>query len=184
MYGRQTMLLVAEPSFSADEKSALADVIDSGWVTMGSRVQAFEQAFADMHGVPEAVAVSSCTAGLHLALNALGVGPGDEVLVPSLTFVATPNSVLYCGAKPVFVDVEALTEPLISLADAAQKCTTRTKAVIVMHYAGYIADRDAWRSFADERGLALIEDSAHAVGAERAKYSATQRSSASMATRT
>lgn len=167
MFGRDTMLLVAEPSLGQDEKTALADVIDSGWITMGSRVQAFEQAFAELHQVADAVAVSSCTAGLHLVLQALGIGPGDEVLVPALTFVATSNSVLYAGATPVFVDVESLDVPIMSCADAAAKCTANTKAVIVVHYAGYMADRDAWRSFADQRGLLLIEDSAHAVGADR-----------------
>lgn len=161
------MLLVAEPSFDEEEKTALADVIDSGWVTMGSRVQAFERAFAEMHQLADAVAVSSCTAGLHLALQALGIGPGDEVLVPALTFVATSNSVLYTGATPVFVDIESLDVPLMSCADAAAKCTPKTKAVIVVHYAGYLADRSVWRDFADSRGLLLIEDSAHAVGAER-----------------
>lgn len=167
MFGRDTMLLVAEPSLGQDEKTALADVIDSGWITMGSRVQAFEQAFAELHQVADAVAVSSCTAGLHLVLQALGIGPGDEVLVPALTFVATSNSVLYAGATPVFVDVESLDVPIMSCADAAAKCTANTKAVILVHYAGYMADRDAWRSFADQRGLLLIEDSAHAVGADR-----------------
>lgn len=167
MFGRDTMLLVAEPSLGQDEKTALADVIDSGWITMGSRVQAFEQAFAELHQVADAVAVSSCTAGLHLVLQALGIGPGDEVLAPALTFVATSNSVLYAGATPVFVDVESLDVPIMSCADAAAKCTANTKAVILVHYAGYMADRDAWRSFADQRGLLLIEDSAHAVGADR-----------------
>lgn len=167
MFGRDTMLLVAEPSLGQDEKTALADVIDSGWVTMGGRVRAFERAFAEMHQMADAVAVSSCTAGLHLALHALGIGPGDEVLVPALTFVATSNCVLYTGATPVFVDIESLDVPIMSCTDAAAKCTLRTKAVIVVHYAGYMADRDTWRAFADSRGLFLIEDSAHAVGEER-----------------
>ncbi|HYN39029.1 MAG TPA: DegT/DnrJ/EryC1/StrS family aminotransferase, partial [Rhodospirillales bacterium] len=136
-----------------------------GWITMGERVRSFEQAFAGHHGAADAVAVGSCTAGLHLALRALGVGPGDEVLVPSLTFVATVNSVLYVGATPVFVDIEDLRRPHLSLADAAAKCTPRTRAVIVMHYAGYLMDGDAWRAFARSRGLLLIEDAAHAVGA-------------------
>jgi len=167
MFGRDMMLLVAEPSFGQDEKTALAEVIDSGWVTMGGRVQAFEQAFAERHQVADAVAVSSCTGGLHLVVQALGIGPGDEVLVPALTFVATSNSVLYAGATPVFVDIESLDVPIMSCADAAAKCTPNTKAVIVVHYAGYLADRHAWRDFADARGLFLIEDSAHAVGAAR-----------------
>jgi dTDP-4-amino-4,6-dideoxygalactose transaminase len=158
------MLLVAEPCLGEDEKAALAEVVGSGWITMGDRVRAFERAFADEHGVADAVAVSSCTAGLHLVMQALGIGPGDEVLVPSLTFVATANSVLYAGAAPAFVDIESLDVPLISCEEAAAACTTKTKAVVVMHYAGYLVDGDAWRKFARARGLYLIEDAAHAAG--------------------
>jgi dTDP-4-amino-4,6-dideoxygalactose transaminase len=161
------MLLVAEPCLGDEEKAALADVVSSGWITMGDRVRAFERAFAETHRAEDAVAVDSCTAGLHLALEALGVGPGDEVLVPSLTFVATANSVVYCGATPVFVDIEALDNPLMSILDAKAKCTSRTKAVIVMHYGGRLVDVDRWRDFAVARGLILVEDSAHAVGPER-----------------
>jgi dTDP-4-amino-4,6-dideoxygalactose transaminase len=161
------VLLVSEPVLGEDEKAALCAVIDSNWITMGSRVQAFEKAFAAEHGMADGVAVNSCTAGLHLALAALGIGPGDEVLVPSLSFVATANAVVYCGATPVFVDISSLELPLMSVADAAARCTSRTKAVIVMHYAGYVADAQAWRRFADERGIFLVEDSAHAVGAAR-----------------
>ena len=160
------MLLVAEPVLGAEEKAALLDVIDSGWITMGERVRSFETAFAAAHGVGDCVAVNSCTAALHLILDALGVGPGDEVLVPSLTFVATSNAVLYVGATPVFVDINGLDSPHISLEDAASKCTPRTKAVILMHYAGYIVDRVAWREFAEKRNILLIEDAAHAAGAE------------------
>jgi dTDP-4-amino-4,6-dideoxygalactose transaminase len=162
--GKGAMLLIAEPGLSEEEKTALAEVVESGWITMGERVYAFERAFAQAHQVTDAAAVSSCTAGLHLVIQALGIGPGDEVLVPSLTFVATANSVLYAGAVPVFVDIESFDIPLISLADAASKCTTRTKAVVVVHYGGYLVDRDAWRAFADSRGLLLIEDAAHTVG--------------------
>jgi len=161
------MLLVAEPTLGADEKATLADVIDSGWITMGDRVRDFERAFAAAHKAGDAVAVNSCTAALHLAVEGLGIGPGDEVLVPALTFVATANSVLYAGAKPIFVDIDSLDAPHISRQGAAAKCTARTKAVIVMHYGGYLADREAWRAFADARGLFLIEDCAHAPGAWR-----------------
>ena len=94
------MLLVSEPILGADEKEALSDVIDSGWLTMGDRVRDFEEAFATMHGAEDAVAVSSCTAALHLILQALGFGRGDEVLVPILTFVATANGVRYVGSHP------------------------------------------------------------------------------------
>ena len=157
------MLLVAEPVLGKEEQAALADVIDSGWITMGSRVREFERAFADMHSADDCVAVSSCTAALHLALAALEIGPGDEVLVPSMTFVATANAVLYVGAKPVFVDIESLDSPLISLADAESKCSERTRAVILMHFAGALCDAESWRSFARKKGLFLIEDTAHAV---------------------
>jgi dTDP-4-amino-4,6-dideoxygalactose transaminase len=159
------MLLVSEPCLGDDEKAALADVVDSNWITQGERVRAFERAFAELHGVEDAVAVSSCTAGLHLVLQALGIGTGDEVLVPSLTFVATANAVLYVGATPVFVDIESARVPLASPADAAQRCSARTKAVILVHYAGYLAERAIWQAFARARGLLLIEDAAHAIGA-------------------
>ena len=155
---------VALPLFGREEKIALSQVLEEGWVTMGSRVRAFELAFAEQHGVADAVAVSSCTAALHLILEALGIGPGDEVLVPSLTFVATANSVLYTGGSPVFVDIDSLASPLISLEDAAEKCSPKTKAVIVVNYAGCVEQRSAWREFASRRGLLLIVDAAHAVG--------------------
>ena len=158
------MLLVSEPVLGADEKAALAEVIDSGWITMGDRVREFEQTFARLHAADDSVAVNSCTAALHLILAALGIGPGDEVLVPSLTFVATANSVIYAGARPVFVDIDSLEIPLMSLADAEAKCTTRTKAVILVHFGGYLADHLSWQSFARRKGLLLIEDAAHAPG--------------------
>jgi dTDP-4-amino-4,6-dideoxygalactose transaminase len=133
LQGEMPMLMVAEPILGEEEKAALSEVIDSGWITMGDRVRAFECAFAEQHDASDCVAVNSCTAALHLILEGLGVGRGDEVLVPSLSFVATANSVLYVGATPVFVDIEGLDLPVMSLADAAAKCTARTKAVILMH---------------------------------------------------
>jgi dTDP-4-amino-4,6-dideoxygalactose transaminase len=158
------MISLSEPILGEDEKRALCEVIDSRWLTMGERVAAFEKSFAKIHGVDEAVAVNSCTAALHLSLKALNIGPGDEVLVPSLTFVATTNAVLYVGATPVFSDIQELKRPHISLEDAESKCTARTKAVIVMHYGGYVADLAAWRRFCDAKQLLLIEDAAHAPG--------------------
>ncbi len=160
------MIALTNPILGEEEKQALAAVIDSGWLTMGERVKAFESEFAKMHGVEDAVAVSSCTAALHLSLVALGIGPGDEVLVPALTFVATVNVVLYVGATPVFVDIESLDCPHLSFADAKAKITSRTKAVIVMHYAGCPVDLAEWRAFADASGLVLVEDAAHAPGVE------------------
>ncbi|MBP2291278.1 DegT/DnrJ/EryC1/StrS family aminotransferase [Azospirillum rugosum] len=162
------MLLVAEPTLGEEEKAALAAVIDSGWITMGDRVAAFEKAFAAAHGVADAVAVGSCTAGLHLVLESLGIGPGDEVLVPAMTFVATANAVLHAGATPVFVDIEALDRPLMAPDDAKDKLTARTRAVILVDYAGTLPDPDLWRAFAAAHGLRLIEDAAHAAGAEGA----------------
>ncbi len=158
------MIALSEPILGEDEKRALSQVVDSGWLTMGDRVAAFEKAFAKMHGVDDAVAVNSCTAALHLSLQALDIGPGDEVMVPSLTFVATVNAVLYVGATPVFLDIQELSTPHISLEDAEAKRTARTKAVVVMHYGGYIVDLPAWRAFCDAKKLLLIEDSAHAPG--------------------
>lgn len=159
------MLALADPILGELEKQAVLEVLESKWLTMGEKVKIFEQNFAALHQVPQAIAVNSCTAGLHIGLAALGIGPGDEVLVPSLTFVATINAVLYVGATPVFVDIESLTEPHISLAQAKAHCTPKTKAVIIMHYGGYVMDIPAWRAFADERGLYLLEDVAHAPGA-------------------
>lgn len=153
---------LCDPVIAEAEKKTLCDVIDSGWLTMGERVASFEGAFARMHNVEDAVAVSSCTAGLHLSLKALNIGPGDEVLVPSLTFVATVNAVLYVGATPVFVDIERSDLPHISLKDAEAKYTERTRAVIVMHYGGYLLDLPAWRFFTHAHDLMLIEDAAHA----------------------
>jgi dTDP-4-amino-4,6-dideoxygalactose transaminase len=158
------VISLSEPVLGNEEKRALSAVIDSGWLTMGERVATFEDAFAKLHEVEKAVAVSSCTAGLHLSLAALGIGAGDEVLVPSLTFVATVNAVLYVGAKPVFVDIERDDLPHMSLDDARAKCTTRTKAVIIMHYAGYLMDIPAWQRLSTKRNLMLVEDAAHAPG--------------------
>jgi dTDP-4-amino-4,6-dideoxygalactose transaminase len=160
--GSTKSISLSESILGEAEKEALCAVIDSNWLTMGDRVTQFERAFAELHGSLDAVAVSSCTAGLHLCLEALGLGPGDEVLVPSLTFVATANSVLYAGASPVFVDIESERLPHIALEDAKAKCSPRTKAVIVMHYGGYLVDLASWCSFADDHRLLLIEDAAHA----------------------
>ena len=157
-------IALASPVLGEDEKRALSRTIDSGWLTMGDNVAAFERAFAELHGAEHAAAVSSCTAGLHLCLIALDIGPGDEVLVPSLTFVATVNAVLYVGATPVFVDIESGVLPHLSFSDARAKCTERTKAAIIMHYGGYLMDLPEWCAFCDAHELKLIEDAAHAPG--------------------
>lgn len=158
------MLLVSEPVLGEQEQSALCEVIESGWIAMGPRVRSFEEAFASAHGMHDCVAVSSCTAALHLILLAAGIGPGDEVLVPSLTFAATVNAILYVGATPIFVDIDSLENPIVSADRAEEMCTSRTRAAIVVHYAGELVDQNAWRNFARRKSLFLIEDSAHAVG--------------------
>jgi dTDP-4-amino-4,6-dideoxygalactose transaminase len=153
---------LCDPILGEPEKTALCSVIDSQWLTMGDRVVDFEKAFAHLHAAEDAVAVNSCTAGLHLVLTALGISRGDEVLIPSETFVATVNAVLYVGATPVFVDIIESTTPHICPEDAQKKCTSKTKAVIVMHYGGYLVNLPEWRQLADRHRLYLIEDAAHA----------------------
>lgn len=140
---------------------AVAETLRSGWLTMGPRTEAFEREFADHLGVPYAVAVSSCTAALHLAYLAAGVRPGDEVIVPGITFVATAAAVRYCGATPVLADVLGQHDLSLDPEDVSRRVTKRTKAVCAVHYAGYAAPLEALRELCAERGLALIEDAAH-----------------------
>ncbi len=147
---------------------AVAEVLRSGWLTMGPRTKAFEEAFAQQLGARHAVAVSSCTAALHLAYLAAGVGPGDEVIVPSFTFAATANAVLYCGATPVFAEIVSRERPYLDPQDVERRITPRTKAVCVVHFAGYPAAVDRLAELCDAHGLALIEDVAHAPSAKLA----------------
>lgn len=158
-------LPLAQPSFDEEEAAAVEAVVRSRWLTMGPRTAEFEARFAEMVGVPHAVMVSSCTAALHLAFLALDIGPGDEVIVPSLTFVATANAVAYTGAAVRFGDVEGLERPLLDPDHVAALITPRTAAICAVHYAGYPADLDALTGLAARHGLALVEDAAHAPGA-------------------
>ncbi len=158
------MISVAEPILGPQEQSAIAGVLGGGWITQGKGVRDFELAFAKRHGAADAVAVNSCTAALHLVFAALDIGPGDEVIAPSLTFVATVNAILYTGAQPVLVDIEALDAPVISIAAAKASITPRTRAIVLMHFAGHLTDPEPWRELAARHGLWLVEDSAHAVG--------------------
>jgi dTDP-4-amino-4,6-dideoxygalactose transaminase len=144
---------------------AVLDCLESGWLTMGPRTGAFEQALADFTGSPHAVTVSSGTAALHLACLAAGVGPGDEVIVPAFTFVASAAAARYVGATPVLCDVVSPREFNIDPADVARRITPRTKAVIGVHFCGYAAEAQALRALCDEHGLTLIEDCAQAIGA-------------------
>jgi dTDP-4-amino-4,6-dideoxygalactose transaminase len=156
---------LADVALSDDDLTAVVDVYRSGWLTMGPRTARFEQAFSEFTGAAHVVALSSGTAALHLACIAAGLGPGDEVIVPSLTFVATVNAILYTGATPVFADIAGLTEPWLS-ADAAEAAITpRTKAIMSMAYGGHPGELAGLARLADERGLALLEDAAHAAGA-------------------
>ncbi len=158
-------LPLAAPSFGEEEAEAVAEVVRSGWLTMGPRTAAFEAAFAERVGTRHAVMASSCTAALHLAFAALGLGPGDEVIVPSITFVATANAVAYTGAAPVFADIVGPERPLIDPEAVRALIGPRTAAICAVHYAGYPADMAALRALADRHGLALVEDAAHAPGA-------------------
>ena len=155
-YGRQTI--------DDDDIAAVAEALRSDFLTTGPRVAAFEEAVASFCGARHGVAVNSGTAALHCAMHALGIGPGDEVLVPPITFAATANAVLYCGGDPVFVDVDPGTL-LMDPAAAAAAVTGRTKAIVAVDYAGQPCDWDALRAVADRHGLALVADACHAISA-------------------
>ncbi len=152
----------ARPEFDEAELRAVADVLRSGWVTQGPAVARFEEMFAARVGARCAVATSSCTTALHLALVLAGVGAGDEVICPSYSFIATANAILYVGATPVFADIEWDTWN-IDPNDACRRLSPRTKAVIPVHQVGLAADLDRLAPFA-ERGVSIVEDAACAVG--------------------
>jgi dTDP-4-amino-4,6-dideoxygalactose transaminase len=151
-----------------EDVRAVMEVLESGRLTLGPRTAAFEAAFAQHLGVRHAVAVSSGTAALHLAYLAAGVGPGDEVVVPSLTFAATASAVLQCGATPVFADILGTHDLGVDPDDVERRIGPSTKAVCAVHFAGYPAAVDRLRALCDAHGLALIEDAAHAPSAELA----------------
>lgn len=155
---------ISLPSTGDEEWQACREPIANGWLTQGPKVAAFEKAFAIKHSVKYGLATSNCTTGLHLILIAMGVGPGDEVIVPAFTWVATANVVLYCGAKPVFADVSTATNN-IDPEDLARKITSKTKAIIVVHLFGLCADMDSIQA-AVPKHIKIIEDAACASGAE------------------
>jgi dTDP-4-amino-4,6-dideoxygalactose transaminase len=154
---------ISLPSTGDDEWQAVREPLATGWLTQGPKVAQFEKAFAARHAVTHALATTSCTTGLHLILAALGIGPGDEVIVPAFTWVATANVVLYCGATPVLVDVDRETCN-IDPAEVARKLGPRTRAVIAVHLFGLCADMDALRAVLPP-GMPIIEDAACACGA-------------------
>jgi len=149
-----------------EEEQEVLKVLRSGWLSTGPVTETFEKAFSGYLGGGHAIAVSSGTAALHLALTCLGLGEGDEVILPSLTFIATANAVLYAGAKPVFADIVGNEDLNISSEEIEKRITEKTKAVIVMHYGGYPCEMKAILRIARRRGLYVIEDAAHAPGVE------------------
>lgn len=157
---------VAEPVFTGNEKAYVLDCLENKWISgSGKYVDALEKQFAGFCGANFAVAVVNGTAALHVALLALGIGPGDEVIVPDLTYIASANSVYYCGARPVFADIDPLTWTLDPL-DVAKKITPRTKAIMPVHLYGHPADMDPLLDLARLHRLSVIEDCAEAHGAE------------------
>lgn len=160
---------ISLPSMGNDEWEALKEPIFSGWITQGPKVKEFETMFADKHNVKHALAVSNCTTALHLALVALGIQSGDEVLVPAFTWVSTANAVMYCNATPVFVDIDPITFN-IDPKKVEEKITERTKAIIPVHLFGLCANIDAIREIAPH--LKIVEDGACAAGAAIAGKSA------------
>ncbi|MBX7202609.1 MAG: DegT/DnrJ/EryC1/StrS family aminotransferase [Bacteroidia bacterium] len=156
------MIPIAKPYLGELEAQAAYDTILTGWITQGPRVAEFEEKFAAYTGAKYAVAVSNCTTGLHLAMLVAGIGPGDEVICPSMSYIASANSVTYVGAVPVFAEVG--TDYNLDLEDAARKISPRTKAILLVHQIGLPGNIDGFRALADKHGLVLIEDAACAAG--------------------
>src|SRR5512138_1182178 len=146
---------ISLPATGEEEWRAVREPLMSGWLTQGPKVAELERAFAERHGVRHALATTSCTTGLHLILAAMGIGPGDEVIVPAFTWVSTANVVLYCGATPVFSDVERETFN-VDPRQVAEKITKQTKAILPVHLFGRCADMDALCRIA--RGIPIVED--------------------------
>ncbi|CAH3604626.1 MULTISPECIES: UDP-4-amino-4-deoxy-L-arabinose aminotransferase [Enterobacter] len=153
----------SRPSMGAEEIAAVQEVVTSGWITTGPKNQMLEEAFCTLTGNRHAIAVSSATAGMHVTLMAMGIGPGDEVITPSLTWVSTLNMIVLLGAIPVMIDVDR--DTLMVTPEAVDAAVTpRTKAIVPVHYAGAPCDIDAIRAVGERHGIPVIEDAAHAAG--------------------
>lgn len=157
------MIPIAKPYLTKDEAQAAYDTILTGWITQGPRVAEFEEKFATYTGAKYAVALSNCTTALHLAMIVAGIGAGDEVICPSMSYIATANSITYVGAIPVFAEVIASTYNLDPV-DTERKITSKTKAILLVHQIGMPADIDAFKALAEKYNLKLIEDAACAIG--------------------
>ena len=153
----------SRPAMGQEELAAVSEVLQSGWITTGPKNQALEQAFCELTGNKHAIAVSSATAGMHVALMALGIQAGDEVITPSLTWVSTLNMIVLLGAEPVMIDVDRDTL-MVTPESIEAAITPRTRAIIPVHYAGAPADIDAIRAIGERHGIPVIEDAAHAAG--------------------
>ena len=162
---RQTFLPFTRPSITEAEIREVSDALRSGWITSGPRVAAFEKEFSAYVSAPFGITVTSATAGFHILLQALGIGPGDEVISASLTWPSPVNMVEFLGARPVFADIDVKTFQLDPLS-VERVLTPRTKAIIPVHFGGQPCDLDAFRTLSEKFGLTLIEDAAHAIGAE------------------
>lgn len=150
--------------YGEEEKAAVVGVLESKWLTMGPRCEELESEFSSMLGIPFSFTVSNCTTALYMAIKALGIGSGDEVICPSLTFVATANCIRYTGAKPVFADIASYDDWTLSAEDIEKKITPHTRAIVVMHYGGFACRMDKIMELANHHKLFIIEDCAHAPG--------------------
>lgn len=162
---RKNFLPFSIPTIEDDEINEVVDSLKSGWITTGPKVKLFEEDFKAYVGAPYAVSLNSATAGLHVALLALGIGPGDEVITTPMTFAATVNMIVRVGARPVFVDIEPGTLNMDTSA-IREKITVKTRVILPVHFAGQPCDMDIISKIAMDSGLAVLEDAAHAVGTE------------------
>jgi perosamine synthetase len=172
------MIQVFKPSLGEEEFQAVKEVMQSGWIGLGPKTQEFEEKFANYVGSKYVIGLNSGTAALHLALMGYHLEPGDEVIVPALTFISTVHAIRYVGATPVFADVYEDTL-CIDVNDVARKITSRTRAVLPVHYGGHPCDMDELRVLTDPRGILVVEDAAHAAGA---RYKTRRVGSLSQAT--